>query len=51
MCKHEWKKIEKTNDYFDYSGFHVAVYLCKCKKCGKKKEKKFSHEKQIGDLF
>lgn len=50
-CEHEWEKIEKTNDYYDYCGFHVAVILCKCNKCGRKEEKKFLYDKQPGEIF
>lgn len=52
-CKHEYEKIEeKPNyDYFDYSGFHVGVFLCRCKKCGKKRERKFLASRQPGELL
>ena len=40
---HEWIKIEEKPfyDYWDYSGYHVGVFRCKCKKCGKLRNKKF----------
>lgn len=50
-CEHEWEKIKRTNDYYDYCGFHVAVILFKCRKCGRKEEKKFLYDKQPGELF
>ena len=41
LCLHEWAKIKKLYDYWDYSGFHVGVFKCRCKKCGKEKNRKF----------
>ena len=43
ICIHEWHKIhdEPLYDYWDYSGFHVGVFWCKCKLCGKLRKKKF----------
>ena len=52
LCLHEYEKVsdKPTYDYFDYSGFHVGVFLCQCKKCGKEKERKFLADRQIGEL-
>lgn len=43
LCIHEWCKMtdKPIYDYWDYSGNHVGVFLCKCKKCGKERKKKF----------
>ena len=41
FCFHEWEKLRFLHDYFDYSGFRVGVFECKCKKCGKIKRRKF----------
>lgn len=43
ICIHEWHKIhdKPIYDYWDYSGFHVGVFWCKCKLCGKLRKKKF----------
>ena len=43
FCVHEWYKItgNPIYDYWDYSGYHVGVFLCKCKLCGKERKKKF----------
>ena len=43
FCIHKWHKItdKPIYDYFDYSGFHVGVFLCKCDLCGKTRKKKF----------
>lgn len=43
LCFHEFKKAEALpiRDYLDYYGFRVRIFRCKCKKCGKIKNKKF----------
>ena len=43
FCIHKWHRItdKPIYDYFDYSGFHVCVFLCKCSLCGKVRKKKF----------
>ena len=41
LCIHEWEKQELVHEYYDYSGFAIGVFRCKCKKCGKVKNKKF----------
>lgn len=42
LCIHKWKRSNKlVHHYFDYSGFHVGVFECKCEKCGIKANKKF----------
>lgn len=40
---HEWVKITEAPiyDYWDYSGFHVGIFPCECKRCGKKRKRKF----------
>lgn len=42
-CFHSWEKTESwpIRTYFDYFGFKVSLFPCKCKKCGKRKVKKF----------
>lgn len=53
FCNHEW--IKQTNepiaDYFDYDGWHVGVFVCKCSKCGKIKKRKYLDNHQVGQLF
>lgn len=49
MCIfHDWVKIEKEPHeiYFDYSGNRVGIFRCRCKKCGKIRNKKF-----LSDFF
>lgn len=43
FCIHEWHKTtdKPIYDYFDYSGYRVGVFLCKCNMCGKIRKKKF----------
>lgn len=42
LCLHDWKQIEKPKyAYTDYSGFRVAIAMCECTKCGKRKRRKF----------
>ena len=43
ICIHEWTKTEKEphEDYWDYSGYHVGVFKCKCSLCGKVKNRKY----------
>jgi hypothetical protein len=43
ICVHEWEKAEDKPhyDYWDYSGYHVGVFKCRCKKCGKIKDRKY----------
>lgn len=51
FCFHEYERIEKPkHQKWDYSGCEVLVAKCKCKKCGKIKEKQFIG-KQVGNLF
>ena len=35
------RKKDGKYDYWDYSGIHVGVFKCQCKKCGKIRKKKF----------
>lgn len=43
FCNHEWEKLSNkpTTTYLDYSGFKIGIFLCKCKKCGKIRQKKY----------
>ncbi len=43
LCVHEWYKTtyKPIYGYYDCSGFHVGVFLCKCSLCGKTRKKKF----------
>ncbi|MFR1346920.1 MAG: hypothetical protein ACLSBC_12970 [[Clostridium] scindens] len=40
-CNHEFEKIKLIREYYDYSGFRVGVFKCRCKKCGKECYKKY----------
>ena len=44
FCIHEWIKQEEQphKDYYDYSGYHVGVFKCKCNKCGKIRNIKYT---------
>ena len=46
LCLHQYEKIElePSSTYFDYTGFKVGVFKCRCSKCGKIKYKKFIKE-------
>ena len=39
-CKHEYAEAGRSK-YLDYSGYRVLRIECKCKKCGKKKIRKY----------
>ena len=42
MCFHSWIRSNRlVYDYFDYSGFHIGLFECKCEKCGKRANKKY----------
>lgn len=41
LCIHDWERQVFIEEYYDYSGYRVTVIRCKCKKCGKVKNKKF----------
>ena len=41
FLNHEWEKVKLIIEYFDYSGYKVGVFQCKCKNCGKTKNRKF----------
>lgn len=48
---HDWKRIEEPkHSYYDYGGMEVLKAMCVCKKCGKKKVRKFEG-KLVGQLF
>lgn len=53
FCIHEYNKTSQIPiyTYFDYSGYYVGVFLCKCKKCGKEKKIKFLKDRQLGELI
>lgn len=40
LCKHEYVEIGRS-EYIDYSGYRVLRIEYKCKKCGRKKAKKY----------
>lgn len=51
FCIHDRKRIEEPkHSHYDYSGIQVLTAMCQCKKCGKKKVRKFTG-KNIGQLF
>lgn len=51
ICIHDWKRIEEPkHSHYDYSGMEVLTAMCECKKCGKKKVRKFAG-KYVGQLF
>lgn len=41
FCTHNYEQIYRVRTYIDYSGFPVEIWKCRCKKCGKEKNKKF----------
>ena len=41
LCDHEWATEKEVDTYQDYSGFEVYVFECECKKCGKRKRRKY----------
>ena len=43
FCSHDYSKIETEPHlvYYDYTGFKVGVFKCKCVKCGKISNLKF----------
>ena len=41
LCNHNWILAHKERDYFDYSGYKISVWGCRCAKCGKWKSRKF----------
>lgn len=42
LCNHDWEKLGYPIDtYIDYSGIRVYLIMCKCKKCRKRKVRKF----------
>lgn len=41
ICTHEWERVEELRTYVDYSCYIVKVFQCRCRKCGKLKNKKF----------
>lgn len=38
---HNWQKVKLVKEYYDYSGYRVGVFQCKCNNCGKIKNRKF----------
>lgn len=51
FCIHDWKRIEKPkHSYWNYGGMEVLTAMCVCKKCEKKKVRKFAG-KYAGQLF
>ena len=53
FCKHDFIKLNEKPlyDYFDYYGWHVGVFKCKCKKCGKVRNRKFLADRQLGEIL
>lgn len=48
---HEWEQIEKPkHSHYDVSGVEVLTAICRCKICGKKKQRKLMGH-IIGHLF
>lgn len=42
FCIHDWKRTEEPKPYYtDYSGIRAFIAMCQCRKCGKKKKRKF----------
>ena len=41
ICDHKWSTEKEIEQYWDYSGFKVRVFECKCKICGKRKKRKY----------
>lgn len=41
FCIHEWIRDSVYDSYYDYSGYQVVKYHCKCQKCGKMKIRKY----------
>ena len=41
LCVHEWSPEKEVGRYYDYSGFTVREFECRCKKCGKRKKRKY----------
>lgn len=51
FCIHDWKRMEEPkHSYCDYGGMEALKAMCVCKKCGKKKIRKFAG-KYVGQLF
>ena len=43
FCNHDYVKLETEPHfvYYDYTGFRIAVFKCRCTKCGKISNLKF----------
>lgn len=41
LCRHYWIRVHEKDRYFDYRGFSVFVWECRCEKCGKLKNRKY----------
>lgn len=43
FCNHDYAKLEMKPHfvYYDYTGFKVGVFKCRCTKCGKISNRKF----------
>lgn len=51
MCIHEWERIgEYEFAYYTVDGIKISTALCQCKKCGKKKSRKYMGH-AVGNLF
>ena len=42
---HKWEKVEAEphSTYYDYSGWHVGIFKCQCKICGKMRNRKYTN--------
>lgn len=51
FCIHDWKRTEEPkHSRFSYDGMEILIAMCACKKCGKKKVRKFAG-KYVEQLF
>ena len=41
LCVHEWCPEKEVGRYYDFSGFTVREFECICRKCGKRKKRKY----------
>lgn len=51
VCEFEIVDDKPIYAYYDYSGFHVGVFRCKCKKCGREMGRKYPPVKKLRELF
>lgn len=41
FCNHKWILVNEIETYWDYSGYKVHIWRCKCPNCNKWNNKKF----------